>query len=94
MVRAFSTGPYKIIIEWRPIPLPFAHGKPLGFIIRATKVGEDDPIINTTSMATNYFEVENLQPFTNYSVSVLEFNKNGDGPLSVPVYVETMPQSK
>lgn len=94
IVQAFSTGPYKIFIEWSPIPLPFVHGEPLGFRIRISKVGEDDPIINTTGMGVTYFNVENLRPLTNYSVQVLEFNKIGDGPLSLPVYVQTMPQSE
>jgi len=94
IVQAFSTGPYKIFIEWSPIPLPFVHGDPLGFRVKISKVGEDDPFINTTGMDVKYFDVENLQPLTNYSLQVLEFNKNGDGPLSSPVYVQTMPKSK
>ena len=93
VVQAFSTGPYKISIEWRPVPLPFVHGTPGGFRIRIM-LGDGDPMINTTSPDTKYYEIKNLQPLTNYSLSVLEFNEHGDGPWSPPVYVQTMPQSK
>ena len=92
--QAFSTGPYKISIEWQPVPLPFVHGTPRGFRIRISKFGGNDPIVNTTGVDIKYFEVENLQPLTDYTLSVLEFNEIRDGPWSRPVYVQTMPQSK
>ncbi|KAK3744279.1 hypothetical protein QZH41_020659, partial [Actinostola sp. cb2023] len=92
-VHAFSTGPHTISIEWQPVPLPFVHGTPRGFRIQISKFGDENPTINTTSPDTKYFEVENLQPLTKYTLSVLEFNENRDGPWSRPVYVQTMPQN-
>ncbi|KAK3696526.1 hypothetical protein QZH41_004875 [Actinostola sp. cb2023] len=91
--QAFSTGPYKISIEWQPVPLPFVHGTPRGFRIRISKFGGNDSIVNTTGVDIKYFEVENLQPLTDYTLSVLEFNEIRDGPWSRPVYVQTMPQT-
>lgn len=93
VVQAFSTGSNKIFLEWTPIPLPFVHGEPLGFRIHVNKVG-GGLIVHTTKNNTKDYEVGDLEPLTNYSIQVLEFNKNGDGPLSPPLYVQTMPKRR
>jgi hypothetical protein len=95
IVQVHATGPSKISLAWRPVPLPFIHGQLRGFRILINKLGQEgEQIENTTRPDVKSIEYDNLQPLTNYSLSVLAFNENGDGPSSCSVYVETMPQSK
>ncbi|XP_048579992.1 tyrosine-protein kinase Mer [Nematostella vectensis] len=90
--RAYATGPNSILIEWKPVPLPFVHGTPQGYRIMIKEVTADRYMIsNTTGAAVLRIEFQGLKPLTNYSLVVMEFNEHRDGTPSSPVYVMTMP---
>lgn len=98
ILRVSTTrGTSKIFVSWRPVPSSFVHGQLRGFRILIVKLDTsrfEKQIVNLTNPNATSVELTNLEPLTNYSLSVLAFNENGDGPPGRAVTVETMPQSK
>lgn len=69
-----------IYVTWSPPPIDSQNGKVKGYkvaYIAADEMYEKDAhVLKSTNQ---YLTVENLQRYTNYSVSVLAFTKIGDG---------------
>ncbi|XP_031554403.1 vascular endothelial growth factor receptor 1-like [Actinia tenebrosa] len=95
ILQVSSRGPKRVFLAWRSVPLPFVHGQLRGFRISVIKLNarHEKQIVNTTSPSVTSIELNDLEPLTNYSLSVLAFNENGDGPSSRAVSVETMPEN-
>ena len=79
-------------ITWQPPEEKDQNGKLLGFKIfyKSDKdpIGSED--VYVVGASTVSYDLLNLDMYTNYVITILCFNPAGDGPLSDPVYVQTL----
>jgi len=77
------------------VPRGFVHGILLGYRVLFKKAsGTRNNSISTTSETTRDKELQGLEKFTIYEISVLAFTAKGDGPNSTSIYVSTDEDSK
>jgi Down syndrome cell adhesion protein len=79
-----------VYVTWSPPNLEGQNGKIRGYkvsYIAVDDVYETSPITSTTT--NQYFTLDNVRKYTNYSISVLAFTIIGDGVKTKPFYCTT-----
>ncbi|XP_060555238.1 tyrosine-protein phosphatase 99A-like isoform X5 [Ruditapes philippinarum] len=87
---AISPNSTKILLRWTPLPEDARNGEDGGYDVEYKQVGIEEKLAFVIE-DPNRKEVliENLKPFTNYSVSVNFFNDVGKGPVAT-TFVKTI----
>ena len=86
------TGPYSLLLKWKPIPVEHRHGDILSYKIIYFKYSEADvvqrkKIIFVRIIPTDQFQVylEYLSTFCTYEIKILGMTDKGDGVASQPI---------
>lgn len=83
-----SSGPYSIIVSWKPVPDCFVHGILRGYrvLYKLLTVAEEsvqaETVIKTTDEKTLTTTLEGLENYGMYDIRVLAFTIKGDGAVS------------
>ena len=99
-VAAAAASSKNISVSWSPVITGDRNGIIKGYIVNYQVLPDGDIIpkfSNITSAQQNEKQtliLENLNEFTNYSITVLAFTIIGNGPASSPQVVETLEDSK
>ena len=99
-VVATAASSKNITVSWNPVTADDRNGIIKGYIVNYQALPDGDIIPkfrNITSEQQNDKQtvlLDDLNEFTNYSISVLAFTVIGNGPASVAQVVETLEDSK
>ena len=83
-----SSGPYSIIVSWKPVPDCFVHGILRGYrvLYKLLTIAEEsvqaETVIKTTDEKTLTTTLEGLENYGVYDIRVLAFTIKGDGAVS------------
>lgn len=83
-----SSGPFSIIVSWKPVPDCFVHGILRGYRVLyklltiAEESVEAETVIKTTDEKTLTTTLEGLENYGVYDIRVLAFTIKGDGAVS------------
>ena len=87
------TGPYSLLLRWKPIPRGHRHGHILTYKIFYQKYSESDKIVKNSPtllkvvpVDVNEVYLEYLSTFCTYKIQILGTTKHGDGLISQPIF--------
>ena len=87
-VTVSSVSFYSIKVSWGDVLCDQRNGEITGYQVNYTSIS-DYEIVTVTGNKTNV-TLSDLQPYTNYSVSVAAMTVSGIGPFSTPVTIKTL----
>ena len=87
-VAVSSVNSSSIKVSWGDVLCDQRNGEITGYQVNYTSTS-DNGIVNTTGNQTS-FTLSDLQPHTDYSISVAAMTVNGTGPFSTPVTNKTL----
>ena len=87
-VAVSSISSYSIKVSWGKVLCDQRNGEITGYQVNYTSVS-DDEIVTVTGNETNV-TLSDLQPYTDYSISVAAMTVNGTGPFSTPISNKTL----
>ncbi|KAK3090478.1 hypothetical protein FSP39_012184 [Pinctada imbricata] len=87
ITNASAKNSTALTVSWTPPPEDTQNGKLSGYRVSYRLVGAGVP--KTAVVRENSIDINNLEKFSNYSISVLAYNTYGDGPSSPTVYATT-----
>ncbi|XP_022784712.1 protein sidekick-1-like isoform X2 [Stylophora pistillata] len=89
-VSSYNTSSTSVHVSWHEVPVGFVHGILLGYrvLYKEASALKNQSIVST-SANTKTKELQGLQKFTVYEISVLAFTRIGDGINSTTLFVST-----
>lgn len=99
-MAASAVSPKNISVSWDPVIADDRNGIIKGYKVNYHSLPNGDielEFVNITSQKQDEGEekiLQNLNEFTNYSISVLAFTEIGDGPSSVAKVKQTLQDGK
>ena len=87
-VTVTSVSSYSIKLSWGGVLCDQRNGEITGYQINYTCTSDDGKVNVTGNQMT--VTLSNLQPYTDYSISVAAMTVNGTGPFSTPVSNKTL----
>lgn len=102
-IRAEAKSKTELLIMWEPPPSEACNGILIGYHVKYQLIGamesagslaaqQNHDIIKTININSQYGEdvvINDLTPYTMYSIVVQAFNSKGSGPFSKPITVQT-----
>ena len=89
-VRAVTKTRYSVGVTWREVPEGHRHGDILSYTITYYSATPGDPMqVKSIGTPTRFATLTNLTKNTNYSITVMASNQDGNGPPSSPTFVIT-----
>ena len=94
-MSSYNTSSTSVHVSWHEVPVGFVHGILLGYrvLYKEASALKNQSIVST-SANTKTKELQGLQKFTVYEISVLAFTRIGDGINSTTLFVSTDEDSK
>ena len=94
-MSSFNTSSTSIRVSWREVLHGFVHGILLGYrVLYKEASGSKNQSVVSISANVKSKELQGLEKFTIYEISVLAFTRIGDGINSTALFVSTDEDSK
>ena len=93
-MSSFNTSSTSIRVSWHEVLHGFVHGILLGYRVLYKASGSKSQSFVSISANVKSKELQGLEKFTIYEISVLAFTRIGDGINSTALFVSTDEDSK
>ena len=89
-----NVGSTEITVTWNPLPMQYANGRLLGYIVYFQKTSyysssSSTSSVNVTNPNATRITLTGLNPGQRYDIYVSAFTSKGEGPRSYRYYVTT-----
>ena len=94
-VSSYNTSSTSLHVSWHEVPHGFVHGILLGYhVLYREATGVRNYSVVSTSATVKVKELQGLEKFTIYEITVLAFTRIGNGVNSTVIFVSTDEDSK